>query len=323
MALLEVKNLHTHFFAEGSVVKAVDGVSFDVEPGETLAIVGESGSGKSVTAMSILRLIPNPPGEIVDGEIRFEGQDILEMTDEQVQDLRGNKIAMIFQEPMTSLNPVLTVGRQIAEPIELHRQAPLDKALEMAKVLLRKVHIAEHDKRVSSYPHQLSGGMRQRVMIAMGMACEPKLIIADEPTTALDVTVQAQLLELLKELTREGHSSLILITHDLGVVARYADRIVVMYAGRIVEQGTARDIFERPHHPYTIGLMNSIPKLDQDTKEKLIPIPGAPPDLANVPEGCAFNPRCEFAVEKCRQQRPTLEPVAVGHYKACWVDVRS
>lgn len=319
--LLQVKNLRTHFFSDGKVVKAVDGVSFEVRQGETLAIVGESGSGKSITAMSILRLIPNPPGEIVDGEIRFEGENVLDMDDEQVQDLRGNKIAMIFQEPMTSLNPVLTVGRQIAEPIELHKKKPLEAALDMAKALLRKVHIAEEEKRVANYPHQFSGGMRQRVMIAMGMACEPKLIIADEPTTALDVTVQAQLLELLKELTRQGKSSLILITHDLGVVARYADRINVMYAGRIVEQGTARDIFERPQHPYTVGLMNSIPKLDQDEKEKLVPIPGAPPNLAAVPTGCAFHPRCAYAVDRCRQEQPTLEHVANEHHKACWVNV--
>jgi oligopeptide/dipeptide ABC transporter ATP-binding protein len=319
--LLEVKNLKTHFFTENGVVKAVDDVSFHVDVGETLAIVGESGSGKSITAMSILRLIPNPPGEIVNGEIIFEGDNILDMNDEEIMDLRGNKIAMIFQEPMTSLNPVLTVGRQIAEPIELHRETPLSKAINMAKDLLRKVRIAEADKRVNSYPHQFSGGMRQRVMIAMGMACEPKLIIADEPTTALDVTVQAQLLELLKELTREGSSSLILITHDLGVVARYADRINVMYGGKIVESGTALEIFERPKHPYTIGLMESIPKLDQDTKEKLIPIEGSPPNLADVPPGCAFNPRCKFTTDKCKVDTPVLEPVGSNHYKACWIDV--
>ncbi len=253
-ALLEVNNLQTHFFSENGVVKAVNGVSFHLEKGETLAIVGESGSGKSITAMSIMRLIPSPPGEIVGGEIIFDGEDVLEMDDQQIRDLRGDKIAMIFQEPMTSLNPVLTVGRQIAEPIELHRQTPLDKAIGMARDLLDMVRIAESEKRVESYPHQFSGGMRQRVMIAMGMACQPKLIIADEPTTALDVTVQAQLLELLKDLTRQGDTSLILITHDLGVVARYADRINVMYGGRIVESGTAVEIFERPKHPYTIWL---------------------------------------------------------------------
>jgi oligopeptide/dipeptide ABC transporter ATP-binding protein len=319
--LLEVKNLKTHFFTESGVVKAVDDVSFHVDVGETLAIVGESGSGKSITAMSILRLIPNPPGEIINGEIIFKGENILDMNDDEIMDLRGNKIAMIFQEPMTSLNPVLTVGRQIAEPIELHRKTPLSKAVGMAKDLLTKVRIAEADKRVNSYPHQFSGGMRQRVMIAMGMACEPKLIIADEPTTALDVTVQAQLLELLKELTREGSSSLILITHDLGVVARYADRINVMYGGKIVESGTALEIFERPKHPYTIGLMESIPKLDQDTKEKLIPIEGSPPNLANVPPGCAFHPRCKFAEDKCKIDTPVLEPVGSNHYKACWIDV--
>ncbi len=319
--LLEVNNLQTHFFTETGVVKAVEDVSFKVDKGETLAIVGESGSGKSITAMSILRLIPNPPGEIINGEIKFEGEDILHMDDEQIRDLRGNKIAMIFQEPMTSLNPVLTIGRQIAEPIELHRDTPLKKAIGLAKDLLDKVRIAESEKRVSDYPHQFSGGMRQRVMIAMGMACEPKLIIADEPTTALDVTVQAQILEILKDLTRESDAGLILITHDLGVVARYADRINVMYGGRIVESGTALEIFERPKHPYTIGLMESIPKLDTDTKEKLKPIEGSPPDLANAPPGCAFHPRCRFVTDKCKIDIPSLESVGNNHYKACWIDV--
>ena len=287
-------------------VKAVDGVSFDVHEGETLGLVGESGCGKSVSALSILRLIPSPPGEILDGEIFFEGRDLLKLSDEEIRNVRGNRIAMIFQEPMTSLNPVLTIGRQIAEPMEVHRNMPLKKALEKAKELLGKVQIADSGTRVRDYPHQFSGGMRQRAMIAMGLGCNPRLIIADEPTTALDVTVQAQLLELLKNLTRDFSMALIIITHNLGVVARYADRVNVMYAGKIVEKGSAHDIYEHPLHPYTIGLMASVPQLDQDVKKKLVPIQGQPPNLANVPEGCAFHPRCNYAVERCRKETPQL-----------------
>ena len=319
--LLQVNNLKTYFFGDHSVVKAVDDVSFDVRHGETLAIVGESGSGKSVTAMSILRLIPNPPGEIVGGEIILDGENLLAMDEDKVRDIRGNKIAMIFQEPMTSLNPVLTIGRQITEPIEIHQDVDKKSIIERGIDLLRKVQIPDPKARLDSYPHQFSGGMRQRAMIAMSLACEPKLIIADEPTTALDVTVQAQILELLQGLIKSGHSSMILITHDLGVVARYADRVNVMYAGRIVEQGAARDIYNTPKHPYTIGLMQSVPRLDQDTREKLHPIEGQPPDLGNPPTGCPFHPRCEFAADRCRQERPPLEVVDGEHWKACWVDV--
>jgi oligopeptide/dipeptide ABC transporter ATP-binding protein len=319
--LLEVKDLRTYFFNMDGTIKAVDGVSFDVQEGETLGLVGESGCGKSVSALSILRLIPNPPGEIVDGQILFEGQDLLKLNNEEIRQVRGNRIAMIFQEPMTSMNPVLTVGRQLAEPLEVHREMPLKEALDKAKELLGQVQIADGDKRIRDYPHQFSGGMRQRAMIAMGMGCGPKLIIADEPTTALDVTVQAQLLELLKDLTRKLSMSLIIITHNLGVVARYADRVNVMYAGKIVEKGTAHDIYEDPRHPYTIGLMASVPLLDQDIKKKLVPIQGQPPNLANVPTGCAFHPRCNYAIERCRQETPPLESIGGKHEKACWIDV--
>jgi oligopeptide transport system ATP-binding protein len=320
--LLEVKNLRTYFFGMDGTVKAVDGVSFDVHEGETLGLVGESGCGKSVSALSILRLIPNPPGEILDGEIFFEGRDLLKLSDEEIRNVRGNRIAMIFQEPMTSLNPVLTIGRQIAEPMEVHRNMALKEALEKAKELLGKVQIADSGTRVRDYPHQFSGGMRQRAMIAMGLGCNPRLIIADEPTTALDVTVQAQLLELLKNLTRDFSMALIIITHNLGVVARYADRVNVMYAGKIVEKGTAHDIYEDPRHPYTIGLMASVPQLDQDVKKKLVPIRGQPPNLANVPDGCAFHPRCNCAVERCRKETPQLVLVGQNHERACWVDVQ-
>ncbi len=320
--LLEVKNLQTYFFGFEGTVKAVDGVSFDVHEGETLGLVGESGCGKSVSALSILRLIPNPPGEIVGGEIFFEGKDLLKLSDEEIRKVRGNRIAMIFQEPMTSLNPVLTIGRQIAEPIEVHKNEHLKKALDQARVLLGKVQIADSDRRVRDYPHQFSGGMRQRAMIAMGLACTPRIIIADEPTTALDVTVQAQLLELLKNLCDYG-MALIIITHNLGVVARYADRVNVMYAGKIVEKGTAQDIYHHPAHPYTIGLMASVPILDQDVKKKLVPIRGQPPNLANIPEGCAFHPRCDYAVERCRRETPQLISVGKDHEKACWIDVKN
>jgi oligopeptide transport system ATP-binding protein len=319
--LLEVKDLRTYFFGMDGTIKAVDGVSFDVQQGETLGLVGESGCGKSVSALSILRLIPDPPGEIVDGEIIFEGQDLLKLSNEEIRKVRGNRIAMIFQEPMTSLNPVLTVGRQLAEPMEVHRNMALNEALEKARDLLTQVQIADADKRIRAYPHQFSGGMRQRAMIAMCMGCSPGLIIADEPTTALDVTVQAQLLELLKNLTRDFGMALIIITHNLGVVARYADRVNVMYAGKIVEKGTAHDIYENPRHPYTIGLMASVPQLDQDIKKKLVPIQGQPPNLANVPDGCAFHPRCNYAIERCRQETPQLVSLGGKHEKACWVDV--
>lgn len=320
--LLDVKDLKTYFLTDEGLVKAVDGVSFDLNEGETLGLVGESGCGKSVTALSILRLIPYPPGKIVGGEIYFDGKSLLNISEDEMRDIRGNDIAMIFQEPMTSLNPVLTIGRQVAEPLEIHQNVEKQKALKEAVTLLEKVQIPEAGIRARDYPHQFSGGMRQRAMIAMGLGCDPKLMIADEPTTALDVTVQAQLLDLLKALTQDFGMALIIITHNLGVVARYADRVNVMYAGRIVEKGTADDIFDDPRHPYTIGLMASVPQLDQDIKQKLVPIEGQPPDLSNLPSGCAFHPRCTYAIDRCRQEIPPLEPINETHQKACFIDVK-
>ncbi len=317
--LLEVTGLTTRFRTERGAVMAVDDVSFDVDAGETLAIVGESGSGKSVTALSLMRLIPNPPGEIVAGKVMFEGRDLLKLSTDEMQAVRGDRIAMIFQEPMTSLNPSLTVGLQVGEPLQLHRGISWKSAMEKAGDLLARVRIPDAKARVEAYPHQFSGGMRQRAMIAMALACQPKLIIADEPTTALDVTVQSQILSLLKELTRETGAAMILITHDLGVVARYADRVSVMYAGRVVETGTARDIYKRPQHPYTRGLMACVPRLDGVLGGRLIPIEGQPPDLSRLPPGCAFAPRCVDMVEKCLQSRPALEDVGAGHRKACFV----
>ena len=316
--LLQVRNLTTRFNTERGQVTAVDGVSFHVDPGETLAIVGESGSGKSVTALSIMRLIPTPPGRIETGEAIFGGEDLFKLNDAGIRAIRGNKIAMIFQEPMSSLNPALTVGLQVSEPVNLHRGLPWGKAMELAKELLGRVRIPDAASRLASYPHQYSGGMRQRVMIAMALACQPRLIIADEPTTALDVTVQAQILDLLKELTRETGSSLLLITHDLGIVARYADRVAVMYGGRIVETAPAREFYKHPRHPYTLGLMASVPRLDGAAGRPLVPIDGQPPDLARLPHGCAFSPRCCSVSDVCRASRPTLVAVSDRHFKACF-----
>jgi oligopeptide transport system ATP-binding protein len=321
--LLQVRNLTTRFTTQRGRVTAVDNVSFDIDAGETVALVGESGSGKSVTALSIMRLIPSPPGRIESGEVFFEGRDLLRLDGAGIRGVRGNKIAMIFQEPMSSLNPALSVGLQIAEPINVHRGTAWANALEQAKMLMRRVRMPDAASRLASYPHQYSGGMRQRVMIAMALACSPRLIIADEPTTALDVTVQAQILDLLKELTLETGSSLLLITHDLGVVARYADRVAVMYAGRIVETAPARELYKHPHHPYTRGLMASVPRLDGDTAQRLQPIEGQPPDLAQLPAGCAFSPRCRSAGEICRSARPPLTQVAERHFKACFHDTRA
>ena len=317
--LLEVTGLTTRFRTERGAVMAVDDVSFDVDAGETLAIVGESGSGKSVTALSLMRLIPNPPGEITAGTVMFEGRDLLKLSADEMQAVRGDRIAMIFQEPMTSLNPSLTVGLQVGEPLQLHRGISWKSAMEKAGELLARVRIPDGKARVEAYPHQFSGGMRQRAMIAMALACQPKLIIADEPTTALDVTVQSQILSLLKELTRETGAAMILITHDLGVVARYADRVSVMYAGRVVETGTARDIYKRPQHPYTRGLMACVPRLDGVLGGRLVPIEGQPPDLTRLPPGCAYAPRCVDMTEACLHSRPVLEEVGAGHRKACFV----
>jgi oligopeptide/dipeptide ABC transporter ATP-binding protein len=317
--LLEVRELHTEFRTGAGLVRAVDGVSFSVEQGETVAVVGESGSGKSVTALSILRLVADPPGRITAGEILFDGRDLLGLEAEQMRELRGRDIGMVFQEPMTSLNPVLTIGRQITESLEQHlgtdRQAAERRALE----LLDLVGIADAPRRLRQYPHQLSGGMRQRVMIAVALACNPKLIIADEPTTALDVTIQAQILELMKSLSLRLNVALIVITHNLGVVARYASRVNVMYAGRIVEAGSADDIYHDPRHPYTIALLRSVPRLDRPRQARLDPVDGQPPDLTRLDGGCAFRPRCRFAVESCGHAVPPLAPAGeAGHFSACF-----
>ena len=315
--LLSVRNLVTRFRTARGTLTAVDNVSFDVNAGETVAIVGESGSGKSVTALSILRLIPDPPGHIESGEILFEGKDLLKLSEAEIRDVRGDRIAMIFQEPMSSLNPSLTVGMQVGEPVNIHRKLPWKAALEKARELLGMVRMSDTASRVSAYPHQFSGGMRQRAMIAMALACEPKLIIADEPTTALDVTVQAQILDLLKDLAQRTNSALVLITHDLGVVARYADRVVVMYGGRVVESAPAAELYARPRHPYTQGLMASVPRLDGNTSERLVPIEGSPPDLARLPPGCAFAPRCRHASALCLSAPPPLREIHPLHQVAC------
>jgi len=316
--VLQVKHLTASFRSEGGTVTAVDNVSFDVAAGETLAIVGESGSDKSVTAMSILRLIPTPPGRIDSGQILFEGRDLLALSEHEMRAVRGDRIAMVFQDSMSSLNPSLTVGKQVAEPIQLHRRLPWSQACARAAELLDLVQIPDAAERLQAYPHQFSGGMRQRSMIAMALACEPRLIIADEPTTALDVTVQAQILDLLKDLTVQAQTALILITHDMGVVARYADRVAVMYGGRVVEQGPVRAIFTQARHPYTRGLLASIPRLDSDPTEPLPTIEGSPPDLAALPRGCAFAPRCGLASAACAAARPALTEVGDGHFSACF-----
>jgi len=318
--LLEVRGLTTRFRTERGEVAAVDDVSFSLAAGETLAIVGESGSGKSVTALSLLRLIPQPPGRIEAHAIRFEGRDLLALDEAGMRSIRGNRIAMIFQEPMSSLNPALTVGLQVAEPINVHRKAAWSRAFDAARGLLERVQIPDAQSRLGTYPHQYSGGMRQRTMIAMALACQPRLIIADEPTTALDVTVQAQILDLLKDLTRETGAALILITHDLGVVARYADRVAVMYGGRMVEEAPAGALYRDPRHPYTRGLLASVPRVDAPTGARLVPIEGSPPDLAALPSGCAFAPRCRIAEATCGAERPGLRAVSAEHRHACLRD---
>jgi oligopeptide/dipeptide ABC transporter ATP-binding protein len=316
--LLKVENLQTQFFTSAGTVKAVDGISYTVDEGETVAIVGESGCGKSVSALSILRLIPDPPGRTVGGRILLQGRDLLTLSDAEIRRVRGRDIAMVFQEPMTSLNPVLTVGRQLTETLVHHLAMNEQQAQARAVELLGMVGISEPERRLLQYPHHFSGGMRQRVMIAMALSCEPKLIIADEPTTALDVTIQAQILELMKDLTKRLGVALVIITHNLGVVARYADRVNVMYAGKIVERGLAADVYGNPRHPYTIGLLASVPRIDQRRGERLIPIDGQPPDLTMLDGGCAFRPRCRFAVAKCSDAIPTLESAGEGHVSACW-----
>ena len=318
-AVIEVRGLQTYLFTRSGVVKAVDDVSFSLRRGETLAVVGESGCGKSMTALSIMRLVPSPPGKIVGGRIALEGKDLLQLDEAEMRDIRGNEISMIFQEPMTSLNPVLTIGRQITETLERHQGADRGAAEKRALELLSMVGISDPRRRLRQYPHQLSGGMRQRVMIAVALACNPRLIIADEPTTALDVTIQAQILELLKSLTRRLNVAQIIITHNLGVVARYASRVNVMYAGRIVEAGTADAIYHDPRHPYTVALLRSVPRLDQPRRARLDPVDGQPPDLTRLDAGCAFRARCRFAVERCARDRPTLERAGEsGHLAACF-----
>ncbi len=323
--LLEVTDLKTYFDTDEGVVKAVDGVSFHLDRGETLAVVGESGSGKSVTSLSVMRLIPSPPGRIASGSMLFEGQDLVKKSEREMRRIRGNEISMIFQEPMTSLNPVYTVGDQIAEAIVLHQGKSNREAMKMAVEMLDLVGIPEPGKRVKNYPHQMSGGMRQRVMIAMALSCGPKLLIADEPTTALDVTIQAQILDLMRKLQREIGMSILFITHDLGVVAEMADRVVVMYAGRAVEEGNVNDIFARPQMPYTLGLMNSIPRVDRaaEHQDRLEAIPGNVPNPLYLPEGCAFHPRCRFAIDECKGAIPSLEDTGGGHMVRClrWKDL--
>ena len=316
--LLEVKNLKTQFFTSSGVVKAVDDASYDVEEGETLAVVGESGCGKSVSAMSVLRLIPWPPGKVVGGTIHFMDKDLLTVSEDEIRTIRGRKISMVFQEPMTSLNPVLSIGLQLTETMQHHLGLSLEAAKKRAIELLTKVGIADPERRLDQYPHHLSGGMRQRVMIALALSCDPKLIIADEPTTALDVTIQAQILELMKELTRELGVALIVITHNLGIVARYADRVNVMYAGKMIEMGQAKQIYHDPLHPYTLGLLASVPRMDQPRGERLVPIIGQPPDLTRLDNGCAFRARCRFAIDRCASEIPPLDGAEDGHSVACW-----
>ena len=315
--LLEVDNLKMYFHTQDGVVHAVDGVSYTLDRGETLGVVGESGSGKSVTHMTIMGLIEMPPGKIEGGDIRYRGHSILEMSEEEMQRIRGNDIAMIFQDPMTSLNPVYKIGRQVGEGLRLHRGYSKKQAEARAVELLDLVGIPEPEKRVKEYPHQFSGGMRQRVMIAMALACDPDILIADEPTTALDVTIQAQIIELMQEMQQKNGNAIIMITHDLGVVADMADKIMVMYAGRPVEFGTAEEIFYNPRHPYTWGLIRSIPDHGMNEKKELTPIAGNPPSLVNLPKGCPFAPRCPYAVDICHEQVPEHITTETGHYSAC------
>ncbi len=318
--ILDVKNLHVSFDTYAGEVKAIRGVDFHVDKGESLAIVGESGSGKSVTVQTVMQLIPMPPGRIKEGEILFKGKDLVNYSNKDMQSIRGGEIGMIFQDPMTSLNPTMTIGKQIAEGIIAHRGVSKKEAMKMALDMLKAVHIPNAEERLHAYPHQFSGGMRQRVVIAIALACNPDLLIADEPTTALDVTVQAQILDLMNELKKDTGTAIILITHDLGVVADVAERVVVMYGGEIMEEASVRDIFKDPKHPYTWGLIKSIPRLDIDReKEKLSSIDGTPPDLFNPPKGCPFAPRCEYAMDICKNKKPGMLEGGKGHKVSCWL----
>jgi oligopeptide transport system ATP-binding protein len=318
--ILDVRDLHVYFFTEDGVVRAVNGLSYYVNKGESVGLVGESGCGKSVSAFSVLRLVPYPPGVIMSGNIFFKEEDLLLVTERKMRQIRGNEIAMIYQEPTTSLNPVLPVGRQISEVLELHLGLRKSEAKKRAVEMLRAVGIPDADKRINDYPHQFSGGMQQRVIIAMALSCDPDLVIADEPTTAVDVTVQAQLLELINDLRTRHNTSVLLITHNLGIIARYVERVYVMYAGRIVESAPTSTIFSCPRHPYTRGLLESVPRLDKAREVDLIPIPGQPPNLGRLPEGCAFEPRCTCSVEMCRETNPRLEAIGENHSLACFVD---
>jgi len=317
--LLDVRGLRTQFHTKAGVVRAVDGVSWNVRKGETVALVGESGCGKSVSALSVMRLVSAPAGRIVEGEILFKGRNLLDLPEEEMRKVRGREIGMIFQEPMTSLNPVLTVGRQLTEPLEIHLGMTKAQAHARAIELLSLVGITDGARRLRQFPHQFSGGMRQRIMIAMALACDPALILADEPTTALDVTIQAQILELMKSLSRRLGVAILMITHNLGVVARYADRVNVMYGGKIVERASARELYADPRHPYTLGLLRSVPRLDEPRRAKLQPIPGQPPDLSRLPAGCSFAPRCTYVVDRCRVEVPPLAEFSADHLSACWL----
>ena len=321
--LLEVQELRTAFTSASGVVRAVNGVSWDVEEGETVALVGESGCGKSVSALSIMRLVDPPAGRIEAGKVMYKGRDLLKLSEEEMRHVRGREIGMIFQEPMTSLNPVLTIGRQLTEGLEIHVRLDAAAARERAIELLGLVGIPDGARRLSQYPHQFSGGMRQRMMIAMALACNPSLVLADEPTTALDVTIQAQILELMRGLSKRLGVAMVIITHNLGVVARYADRVNVMYAGRIIERATAAELYANPRHPYTLGLLHSVPRLDEPRRARLHPIDGQPPDLSRLPPGCAFAPRCAYRVARCDAEVPELTPAGPGgHVSACWESAR-
>ncbi len=321
-ALLEVKDLKTQFHTREGLVYAVNGISYQMEEGETLGIVGESGCGKSVGVLSLLRLIPEPPGKIADGQAIFQGKDLLKMSPEEIRHVRGAQIAMVFQDPMTSLNPVLTIGRQLTEALELHMGMNKQQARDRAAELLGMVGIPQAGDRLNDYPHQFSGGMRQRVMIAMALSCTPQLLIADEPTTALDVTIQAQIVDLVKRLRDELGMAIIWITHDLGIVAGLAKRVIVMYAGFIIEEAQVKDLYSDPRHPYTLGLLGSLPRVDQTQHRRLVSIEGLPPDLLGLPQGCPFAARCVYRIDRCEKENPPLEPVSPGHWKACWVDTR-
>jgi oligopeptide transport system ATP-binding protein len=321
-ALLEVQDLRTQFHTREGLVHAVNGISYQLDEGETLGIVGESGCGKSVGVLSLLRLIPEPPGKIASGQALFQGKDLLKMSPEEIRHVRGAQIAMVFQDPMTSLNPVLTIGRQLTEALELHMGMNKQQARDRAAELLGMVGIPQAADRLSDYPHQFSGGMRQRVMIAMALSCTPQLLIADEPTTALDVTIQAQIIDLVKRLRDELGMAIIWITHDLGIVAGLAKRVIVMYAGFIIEEAPVKELYSDPRHPYTLGLLGSLPRVDETQHRRLVSIEGLPPDLLGLPPGCPFAARCDYRIERCDKENPPLEPVGPGHWKACWVDTR-